>query len=111
MNIPQNFEKITNQTFQIGNNKFRLDVDNQAPGDVWVYSDNYTMGERWPLCFDIDWQRETYEVIKCKPGEGRSGDVLAKDAPLIKFLMKDAHSFVHVFLKDIVSTLMNTNLI
>jgi hypothetical protein len=36
---------------------------------------------------------------------------VATDAPLIKFLMKDAHSFVHTFLKDIVNTLMNTNLI
>ncbi len=110
MNIPQNFEKITNQTFQIGNNKFRLDVDNQKPGDVWVCADeDYTT--TWPLCFDIDWKNETYTLIKCQPGQGRYGDVLATDAPLIKFLTKDAHSFVYVFLKDIVSALMNTNLI
>jgi hypothetical protein len=110
MNIPQNFEKITDQTFHIGTTKFRVDTDHQAPGDVWVYCEKpqHTI---WPLCFDIDWKNETYTLIKCQPGQGRSGSVVATDAPLIKFLMKDAHSFVHTFLKDIVNTLMNTNLI
>jgi len=110
MNIPQNFEKITDQTFHIGTTKFRIDIDNQAPGDVWVYCDN-AINNIWPLCFDIDWQRETYALIKCQPGQGRSGSVIVTDAPLIKFLMKDTHSFIHVFLKDIISTLLNNQTI
>jgi hypothetical protein len=110
MTIPQNFEKITDQTFHIGTTKFRVDTDHQAPGDVWVYCENPHQ-LKWPLCFDIDWRKETYALIKCQPGQGRSGNVLATDAPLIQFLTKDAHSFVHTFLKDIVSTLMLNNLI
>jgi len=103
MNIPQNFEKITNQTFHIGTNKFRVDTDHEEPGDVWVYCENFS--DMWPLCFDIDWKNETYTLIKCQPGQGRYGETLVKNTPLIKFLMKDAHSFIHTFLKDIVNAL------
>ena len=110
MNIPQNFEKITNQIFHIGTTKFRLETDNQESGDVWVYADT-TFGEFHPLCFDIDWQKETYTLIKCQPGRGRNGVTLATDAPLIKFLMKDSYSFIHTFIKDIMSTLLNNQTI
>ena len=110
MNIPQNFNKISNQTFQIGNAQFRLDIDEQAPGDVWVYCDGYNSNS-WPLCFDIDWERETYTLIKCQPGMGRIGDVLANNTPLVRFLMKDLHSFINVFLKDIMGTLINNKII
>ncbi len=106
MNIPVNFNKIDGEKFNIGSCGFVIEVDYAESGDVWVTGDH-----KWPLCFDIDWQKGEYALIKCRPGDGRHGDVLVSDAPLVKFLMKDANSFVHTFLKDIVSTLLNNNII
>jgi hypothetical protein len=111
MNIPQNFEKIDGVKFDINGNDYRIETDHMEKGDVWVYSDNYIMGERCPLCFDIDWQRETYTLIKCLPGQGRSGDVLATDVPLIRFLMKDSNDFINSFLKDIITYLIKNKTI
>ena len=110
MNIPQNFSKITNETFHIGTTKFRLETDNQESGDVWVYVDA-PFGEFHPLCFDIDWQKETYTLIKCEPGMGRDGTILATGVPLIKHLVRDMDSFINIFLKDIMSTLLNNQTI
>ena len=108
MNIPQNFEKIDNVKFNIDGSYYHIEADHTEPGDVWVYEDT---GRRHPLCFDIDWQKQTYALIKCSPGNGRSGNVLATDALLIPHLMKDMDSFINTFIKDTVTTLIKNNLI
>ena len=111
MNIPQNFEKIDGTKFDLNGTDYRIEVDHMEKGDVWVYADNYFNENISPLCFDIDWQRETYTLIKCPPGQGRNGSVLATDVPLIRFLMKDSNAFVNSFLKDIISYLINNKTI
>lgn len=108
MRIPQNFNKIDGTKFTIGADEFLIEADNQQHGDCWVTNSN---GLKWPLCFDIDWVNEKYALIKCEPGQGRRGNVLATDAILMKYLMKDANTFVNSFLKDVVSTLIKNNLI
>lgn len=107
MNIPINFDKIEYSKFNIDDNEFYIELDHLEKGDVWVMHD----GAKWPLCFDIDWQKETYALIKCAPGDGRNGKVLATDAPLMTYLMRDADSFINHFLKDTVSILLDGNLI
>ena len=107
MRIPENFNKIDGTKFTIGEDEFIIEVDTMEKGDCWVTHD----GRRWPLCFDIDWGNEKYALIKCAPGDGRNGNVLATDAILMKYLVKDANTFVNSFLKDTVSTLIKNNLI
>lgn len=107
MKIPKNFNKIDGAKFTIGADEFIIEVDTLNIGDCWVMHD----GTRWPLCFDIDWSNERYALIKCEPGQGRRGNVLATDAILMKYLVKDADSFIGIFIKDIVSTLLQNNLI
>jgi hypothetical protein len=111
MNIPQNFEKIDGVKFKVDRTEYYIEVDHMEKGDLWVYANNYRNGDIWPLCFDIDWQRETYTLIKCPPGQGRSGDVLATDVPLIRLLMKDSNAFVNSFLKDIITYLIKNKTI
>jgi hypothetical protein len=111
MNIPQNFEKIDGVKFDINGKGYYIETDHMEKGDVWVYSDNYMGGDISPLCFDIDWQRETYTLIKCLSGQGRSGDVLASNVPLIKLLMKNSNDFINSFLKDIITYLIKNKTI
>jgi hypothetical protein len=106
MNIPINFDKIDSKKFKIGDNEFRIEIDGHHTGDVWVLHDII-----WPLCFDIDWANERYDLIKCSPGNGRMGSSLTTNATLTKYLMKDANSFVNSFLKDVVTLLLNSKLI
>ena len=103
MNIPINFDKIDETTFSIDGIDFRIEVDNTELGDIWVYE---CTSRRYPLCFDIDWQNETYDLIKCPPGEGRNGTVMATGVPLTKFLMKDMDVFINIFLRDTILTLI-----
>jgi len=106
MNIPINFEKIEGTKFNVDGKDFRIEADNIEKGDAWVYCDNHMADHFWPLCFDIDWQKETYELIKCQPGMGRDGTTLAIGVPLTKFLMKDMDSFINIFLRDTIRTLI-----
>ena len=107
MRIPQNFNKIDGTKFTIDTDEFHIEVDHMEKGDCWVLHD----GMKWPLCFDIDWEKEKYALIKCAPGDGRRGNVLATDAILMKYLVKDANTFVNSFLKDIVATLIKHNIL
>ena len=107
MRIPQNFNKIDGSQFTIGDDTFTIEVDNNEPGDLWVMHG----GSRYPLCFDIDWQDEKYTLIKCRPGDGRYGTELSTDAILMKYLVKDANTFINVFVKDIVATLIKHNIL
>ena len=106
MNIPQNFEKIDGTKFDVNGNGYRIEADNMEIGDAWVYCDNHMADDFWPLCFDIDWQNGHYDLIKCEPGMGRDGTILATGVPLTKFLMKDMDSFINIFLKDTLRTLI-----
>jgi hypothetical protein len=108
MNIPINFDKIDETKFSIDGIDFRIEVDNNELGDMWVYE---CTSRRYPLCFDIDWKKETYALIKCAPGDGRNGTVLATDSPLMIHLMRDADSFIQSFLKDTIRTLITNNLL
>lgn len=107
MNIPINFDKIEYKRFKIDHNEFIIELDYSETGDVWVMHD----GAKWPICFDIDWQNETYDLIKCPPGDGRNGTVLATDVPLMRHLMRDTDSFINHFLKDKVRTLLQNNIL
>jgi hypothetical protein len=108
MNIPINFDKIDGVKFKINENDFYIEVDSTELGDIWIYSDNRKYN---PLLFDIDWRKETYALIKCLPGNGRSGTVLATDAVLVPHLMKALGLFINHFIKDILKTLIKNNLI
>lgn len=107
MNIPINFDKIEYSKFNIDDNEFIIELDHSERGDVWVMHD----GRKWPLCFDIDWEKEKYTLIKCAPGDGRNGKALTTDAVLMKYTMRDANSFINDFLKSTVTTLIKHNLI
>lgn len=107
MNIPVNFDKINGRKFVIDGNEYEIEADFHDPGDVWIWARSES---RWPLCMDIDWNKGTYALIKCEPGRGRVGNVLATDAPLLKHLIKDADSFINIFVKDIVNTLITNRL-
>lgn len=106
MNIPINFDKIEFSKFKIDDNEFYIELDYTETGDIWVMHDG-----KWPLCFDIDWQKEKYTLIKCSPGDGRNGKVLATNLPLMKYLMRDANSFINDFLKNTVTTLIKHNIL
>jgi hypothetical protein len=105
MNIPINFEKIEGTKFNVDGNDYYIEADNMEKGDCWVYRDGHYSGFS-PLCFDIDWEKETYKLIKCESGQGRHGNVLATGVPLTKFLMKDMDSFINIFLRDTIRTLI-----
>jgi hypothetical protein len=105
MNIPINFEKIEGVEFTVDGNDYYIEADNMEKGDIWLYRDG-PYSSFSPLCFDIDWEKETYDLIKCEPGNGRHGNVLATRIPLTKFLMKDMDSFINIFLRDIIRTLI-----
>jgi hypothetical protein len=105
MNIPINFEKIEGVEFTVDGNDYYIEADNMEKGDIWLYRDG-PYSSFSPLCFDIDWEKETWDLIKCEPGNGRNGNVLATGVPLTKFLMKDMDSFINIFLKDTVKTLI-----
>ena len=103
MNIPQNFEKIDGVKFNVDGNDYYIEADNMEKGDCWVFEET---GKRHPLCFDIDWEKETYDLIKCVPGDGRHGILMATGVPLAKLLMKDMDSFINIFLKNTIRRLI-----
>jgi len=103
MNIPINFEKIEGIKFTVDGNDYYIEVDNMEKGDCWVYEET---GRLHPLCFDIDWQNGHYQLIKCVPGDGRNGIVIATGVPLIKHLMRDMDLFINHFLKPTLRTLI-----
>ena len=59
----------------------------------------------------LDWEKETYSLIKCRPGDGRNGDVLVTNVPLIRMLIKDSNTFINFFLKDILTYLIKNKTI
>jgi hypothetical protein len=107
MNIPINFDKIDGTEFNFDGSDYSIQTDHLEKGDVWVYD---CTSRRYPLCFDIDWKKETYALIKCAPGDGRNGTVLATDSLLMTHLMRDADSFIS-FLKDTIRVLITNNLL
>jgi len=105
MNIPINFEKIEGVEFTVDGNDYYIEADNMEKGDIWLYRDG-PYSSFSPLCFDIDWEKETWDLIKCEPGNGRNGNVLATRIPLTKHLMRDMDLFINHFLKDTIRTLI-----
>ena len=102
MNIPKNFAVIGGKTFTIGNNRFIVQSDPNEPGDLWVTCDKSGI---LPLCFDIDWKREEWALIRCHRGKGRNGNVLATNNKLLASMVSDADTFINTFIRNIVSTI------
>ena len=93
MNIPKNFAVISGKDFTIGNNRFIVHSEPNAPGNLWVECDKNGI---LPLYFHIDWEWEKWVLIKCDRGKGRTGNVLATNNKLPASMVSDADTFTHL---------------
>ena len=107
MKRPENFDKIDNEIIKIGIVDCRIDVSKNG---FFVFGDN-----KWDnaILFEMNWDKNQYNVKICVLGEGVTGWYLHQDLPIPKSLMKtltDFKEFVKSNILDVASKVDLTNI-
>lgn len=88
MRKPENFHKIDNADLIIGSVNCRIDVSKEG---FFVFGE----GVHWNnvVLFEMNWDKDQYNVKICVLGEGVDGWYLHENLPIPKSLMKTLSSF------------------
>lgn len=94
MKKPENFHKINNADVRIGSIDCRIDVCKEG---FFIFGE----GACWNnvVLFEMNWDKDQYNVKICVLGEGTDGWYLHANLPIPKALMKTLSSFKE-FVKD-----------
>lgn len=104
MKIPENFRKLVHQKeLTINGTKFFLDCCQQREGSVWLFqSDNNVSNailKGITLYFKFDWNTQTYNVRRCKLGEGTTGTDIALNCIFDKREVQSLQRFIAMLIE------------
>ena len=88
MRKPENFHKIDNADLIIGSVNCRIDVSKEG---FFVFGEG--VGWNNVVLFEMNWDKDQYNVKICVLGEGNDGWYLHENLPIPKSLMKTLSSF------------------
>jgi hypothetical protein len=89
MKKPENFNKVDNEQIIVGSKKLTIDVAN----DGFFVMDNGTTDWNNVVLFEMDWDKEQYNVKICVVGEGTDGWYLHEKLPIPKAHMLTVERF------------------
>ena len=90
MKKPENFYKVDNEQIMIGHTQLTIDV---CSGGFFVFQTNSANGWNNAVLFEMDWDKEQYNVKICILGEGVDGWYLHEGLPIPKESMKTVERF------------------
>ena len=90
MKKPQNFQKIDNEQIMIGHTQLTIDVCSEG---FFVFQTNSANGWNNAVLFEMDWDKEQYNVKICILGEGVDGWYLHEGLPIPKAHMLTVERF------------------
>lgn len=92
MKRPENFRKIDGVKFTTKtNNEYKFATDARSP-ELWVF--NEPDNSKYCLAFLIDWETETYEIMRAENGKGNNWVDRIHSGNFGKDSMKTMSSFV-----------------
>jgi hypothetical protein len=105
MRKPENFRKIDNTDLIIGSVNCRIDVSKEG---FFVFGE----GAGWNnvILFEMNWDKDQYNVKICVLGEGNDGWYLHENLPIPKAQMKTLSSFKEFVKSNILDVANNVNL-
>ena len=89
MKKPENFNKVDNEQIIIGSKKLSIDVSTNG----FFVMANGTTDWNNVVLFEMDWEKEQYNVKICILGEGTDGWYLHEGLPISKESMKTVERF------------------
>lgn len=105
MRKPENFHKIDNADVMVGRVDCVIDVNKDG---FFVFGN----GAGWnnAILFEMNWDKEQYNVKICVLGEGNDGWYLHENLPIPKSLMKTLSTFKEFVKANILDVANNINL-
>ena len=105
MRKPENFHKINNADVIVGSVNCRIDVSKEG---FFVFGE----GGGWNnvVLFEMNWDKDQYNVKICVLGEGNDGWYLHENLPIPKALMKTLSSFKEFVKLNILDVAAHVNL-
>jgi hypothetical protein len=88
MKKPENFDKIDNADIMVGSVDCVIDVSKDG---FFVFGNG--VGWNNVILFEMNWDKDQYNVKICVLGEGSDGWYLHENLPIPKSLMKTLSSF------------------
>ena len=111
MNIPSNFERINNACFSTNGYEFRIEIDGMNEGHVWVFcNDSEPSGFKNCLYFIFDWKSQSYNIRRCKLGDGTVGDDIVGETNFLKKEVLTKTTFIDKFLSQLTEWTINNKL-
>ena len=89
MKKPENFNKVDNETIKFGNTEIEIDVCN----DGFFVQQRHDGGWKNCVLFEMNWDKNQYNVKICILGEGVEGWYLHEGLPFAKESMKTVERF------------------
>jgi len=106
MKKPENFNKVDNEQIIIGSKKLTIDVST----DGFFVMANGTTDWNNVVLFEMDWEKEQYNVKICILGEGVDGWYLHEGLPISKESMKTVERFKDFAISNMYDVVNNVDL-
>lgn len=104
MKQPENFYKIDNERLLIGRQKVTIDVSKDG---FFITAES---GWNNVVLFEMDWEKEKYNVKICILGEGTDGWYIHKNITIPKTLMKTMDQFKEFIKMNMIDVTKKTDL-
>jgi hypothetical protein len=107
MRKPENFHKIDNQTVKIGSQIVMIDVCKEG-----FFVTQNSGNNHWNnvILFEMDWEKDQYNIKICVLGEGTDGWYLHEKLPIPKSLMRTISSFKEFVVANMVDVTAHVDL-
>ena len=107
MKKPQNFQKIDNEQIMIGHIQLTIDVCSEG---FFIFQTNSANGWNNAVLFEMDWDKEQYNIKICVIGEGTDGWYHDSGLPIPKEFMKTVNSFKEFVITNMYDVANKVNL-
>ena len=107
MRKPENFHKIDNQTVTIGSQVVMIDVCKEG---FFVTQNGGNNHWNNVILFEMNWEKDQYNIKICVLGEGTDGWYLHEKLPIPKSLMRTISSFKEFVVANMVDVTAHVDL-
>ena len=107
MKKPENFSKVDNEQVMIGHTQLTIDV---CSAGFFVFQTNSANGWNNAVLFEMDWDKEQYNVKICILGEGTDGWYIHEGLPMQKESMLTIERFKDFVLSGMYDVVNKVNL-
>jgi hypothetical protein len=106
MKKPENFNKVDNETIKFGNTEIEIDVCN----DGFFVQQRHDGGWKNCVLFEMNWDKNQYNVKICAIGEGTDGWYIHEGLPMQKESMLTIERFKDFVLSGMYDVVNKVNL-